>query len=109
MKPWQRKYQRDIEKRLAGAWRIDWARSLCQLLLWYKERHPEACINAENASYALDALDRGRVWRLSINRAGDGFKMETSSGYLKQYFSITTHGLPPVPTSYEEETICGDL
>jgi hypothetical protein len=102
VKSWQRKHQREIENRLAGAWRTGWARSLCQLHLWYAQKQGKEA--PKDAKAALEAIQAGCVWKLSINRAGDGFKLETSSRYGQRgCFHISTYGLPALPPPYVQE------
>jgi hypothetical protein len=108
MHKWQKKYQRDIEKRISGVNNVELARSMCEIIIWYGLRHPEVKTCIEEAKIALEYLkpDRGArhvIEKLSIDRGGQGFKMQLwFMGYGNtKHIHVTTKGLPPVPTTYE--------
>lgn len=107
MKRWQRKYQRDIEKRIRGVNNVELACSMCEVIIWYGLRHPYVQTEIEQAKSALAYLkpsygSRSSVDTLSIDRDKQGFKAKIwhmGAGYT--YLHVTTKGLPPVPTTYE--------
>lgn len=112
MKRWQKKYQRDIEARVGQPCRIGWARSLCKIVLFYAEKHPEARVDADSAKKALELLENGsgvygglQIDKLTINRDKSGFKMDARVGWYKsEYVTVSNRGLPPVVTTYETLT-----
>ncbi len=109
MKRWQRKFQRDIDKRLSYVTNAELARSLCNVVIWYGLRNPEVQTDIEAAKSALEYLrpaygSRSSVETCSIDRNRQGFKLKVwhmGAGYT--FVHVTTRGLPPVPTTYEEE------
>lgn len=91
-----------IKPRSKIAWddRRDWCRNLCQVLLWYKEKHPQAAIETNTVAFVLSELDRGRG-QVTIKRDRQGFEYR---GWM-HYAIITTNGLPELNTTYSEELV----
>jgi cation transport regulator ChaC len=109
-KHWQKKYQREIEKRISYPCATDWAVSLAKVVHWYSDRHPEAETDHGEAIKAMMYLRptygaRYSPEKVSIDRDKKGFKLKVwhmGAGY--EYLHVTTRGLPPVPTTYEEHS-----
>jgi hypothetical protein len=108
---WRKKLQRGIDRRLSGATNLELACSMCNIIIWWAEKHPEAETDAELARLALPHLTFGNggnygssaLSKLSIDRGGQGFKLTLwRVGAGHSYLYVTTRGLPAVPDSYEE-------
>lgn len=85
------KIERGITSRWNAADRVDWAKALCKLILWYGERHPDAQVDREGATKFLKAWGTIKV---SIDRDGQGFKAECYRPYSgTHHYHITTRGL----------------
>jgi hypothetical protein len=98
MKPWQRKYQRAITKRLEEAnARATWALDLCDIILWYAERHPEAQVDKVEAETARRYI--GDNDDVVIAKDKQSFRLRH-----RPYTWVRNVGLPQIPTSYEEES-----
>lgn len=97
---WQRKIQ---QRSLAYARTVtpgDWAASLCKILIWYGEKHPEAGIDVERVQEILGARPQWRDIRIRRDKSGFDVVIGFSS---RHYYTVTNEGLPPIPTSYAEE------
>lgn len=86
--------------------RIDWARALCQVLIFWHERHPEAVsvYRAESAQRVLTWLSKSAYPDFSIDRDKRGFKtsfFDYREGH--KYFHITMDGLPALNWPAEEQ------
>lgn len=102
-KAWTRKaHQRQISRDLEGAYTgRAWAKALCRVLLFYAERHPDAGIDVGKVREVMQALE-GTWVEITIRRDKSGFTAKI--GYTcYRYITIDNRGLPPIPTSYEEE------
>lgn len=89
----KRRIKRSIDSRMYQ--KTDWARSLCQILTWYGDKHPESGIDVDTAKEAQRVIELGCVYECTIDRGKKGFKLHSGGPYVAgKYYHITTRGLP---------------
>lgn len=110
---WQKKYQKAINSRVFSTAldRRNWCASLCQILIWYGEKHPEKGVDVECAKKALEAIRfHGADVRIRRDKSGFKYEVQRYSLYRGKWQSfpreVTAHGLPPLPEPYTEEALC---